>query len=343
MKRRINYGKVLLVTFITILIWVWADKAQDAECEIRQAVIKPDRALAPDLWITFDGQVGFKIDLVKLRGPASRIDRIKGGLRTGAGAMEFFFAPHDMGMTEPGSYTLDICRFLRQSGQLLNLGVTATYCEPNTVEVNVSRLVERTLTVRCVRQNGVALKARTIEPATVEMPVPENWGREKLFAEVSLTDSEIEQARSAPIEKVAYVQFAPGQVRAVSSPIKVTMPPATEQLKEYTVTGATVGFVMSLNLAGKYEPVLLNPSDLAQVNILATNVAEDAYRQQPYQMLLYIQDEDAQNTSEQKKTIVYNFPDEFVQNGQIRLNQPPAVARFVLKELNLPAESSASP
>jgi hypothetical protein len=280
---------------------------------------------------------------MKLRGPASRIDQIKGGLRTGSGAMEFFFAPHDMGMAEPGPYQLDICRFLRQSGQLLNLGVTAVYCEPNTVEVSVSRLVKKTLAVRCVRQNGVALKAKTIEPATVEMSVPEDWARERLFAEVLLTDSEIEQARSAPIEKVAYVQFAPGQTRAVSNTVKVTMPPATEQLKEYTITGATVGFVMSLNLAGKYEPVLLNPSDLAQVSILAADAAEDAYKQQPYQMLLYIQDEEAQNTGEQKKAIVYNFPDEFVQSGQIRLNQPPAIARFRLKELSSTPESAVSP
>jgi hypothetical protein len=246
--------------------------------------------------------------------------------------MEFFFAPQEMGMTEPGPHTLGVCRFLRQSGQLLNLGVTAIYCEPNVVEVNVSRLVKKTLVVRCVRQNGVALNAKTIEPATVEMSVPEAWGRERLFAEVSLTDSEIEQARSATVEKIAYVQFAPGQTRAASKVINVTMPPTTEQLKRYTITGATVGFVLSLNLAGKYEPVLLNPSDLAQVNILAANSAEEAYKQQPYQMLLYIQDEDAQNTGEQKKAIVYNFPDEFVQGGQIRLNQPPAVARFKLKK-----------
>ncbi|MGD9110150.1 MAG: hypothetical protein PVG93_04360, partial [Phycisphaerales bacterium] len=70
MRRRINYGKVLLVTCITILIWIWADKAQDAEYDVRQAVIKPD-AVAPDLWITFNGQVDFKLDLVRVLGPAS--------------------------------------------------------------------------------------------------------------------------------------------------------------------------------------------------------------------------------------------------------------------------------
>ena len=105
-------------------------------------------------------------------------------------------------------------------------------------------------------------------------------------------------------------------------------------LKEYTITGATVGFVLSSNLVGAYEPELLNYSDMAIVKIRATPEAKAAYENQAYKMLVYILDSDEKSTSDQKREAVYNFPVEFAGNGRIKLNQQPAAARFKLIPLS---------
>lgn len=338
---RMKLGKILLVAFITILIWVWADKAQDTDYDI-QAIIKPDRAVAPDLWITFNKQSSLKVDLVRLRGPVTSIDKIKDDLRTGSGVREFFFAPQDMGMNKSRTYQLDICDFLRQSGQLIDMGVTAVYCEPNAAEVEISRLVKRPLTVRSVKRDGTVLEAKKIEPETVEMAVPENWGREKLIADAILTESEINQARNTPVEIAAYVRYSTDELRKVPTPIKVTMPAMIEDLKQYPVTGATIGFVLSHNLVGRYKPELLNYSDIATFYIYATPPAKAAYDEQSYKMLLFIFDIDGQNTGEQKREIVYNFPREYVREGKIKLDQSPGVARFKLTPIS-PEPEAVSP
>jgi hypothetical protein len=97
--------------------------------------------------------------------------------------------------------------------------------------------------------------------------------------------------------------------------------------------------VLSPNLVGKYKIVLENYSELASFTVNATSEAVRAYREQPFQILLYILDEDAKNTSEQRKEVEYNFPDEFVSQGKIKLNQPAGTARFKL----VPLESSLTP
>jgi len=338
---KINTGKMVLVIFITILIWVWADKAQDADYDIR-AVIKPDRAVAPDLWITFDRQSSVQLELVRLRGPASRIDQIRNDLRAGSGFREFFFAPQDVGLNEPGNYHLDICDFLRRSGQLLELGVTAVHSEPNTIEVEIARLVRRPLAIRCTRRDGTVLETRKIEPETIEMLVPETWGRDRLVADAVMTESEINQARNSPVEIIAQIRFGPDDVRRLPSPVKVTLPAAIEDMKQYPVTGATIGFVLSHNLVGRYRPELLNYSDIATFYIQASAPAKAAYDEQAFKMLLFVLDGDEQITTEQRRDVVYNFPREFVREGKIRLDQPAGAARFKLVPITSP-QPAASP
>jgi len=45
---------------------------------------------------------------------------------------------------------------------------------------------------------------------------------------------------------------------------------------------------------------------------------------------LYILDEDRDAPEEPKREIYYNFPEEFVSKGEIKLNQQPVIARFKL-------------
>ncbi len=337
----VNYGKIILVVFITILIWVWADKAQDENYTFENVLLKAERSLASDLWLTFDGQRSATLEELTLRGPAARLDDLRRDLKTGSPRLEFFIGPADAGLREPGQTNLNVLDFLRNSGQLQSLRVSAINCKPRTITVKASRLVEKELNVRCVRPNGDVLNAKKIEPATVKMRVPEDWSL--LAADVILNNSEIEQARLNNFEKTATVRFSPDEMHVIPTKIKIMMPPATEDLSPRSVTQATIGFVLSPNLVGKYRIVLENYSELASFTISATSEAARAYREQPFQILLYILDEDAKNMSEQRKEVEYNFPDEFVSQDKIRLNQPAGIARFKLSPIEPAASSPAAP
>lgn len=337
----INFGKIILVVFITILIWVWADKAQDEDYMFENVLLKAERSLASELWLTFDGQRTATLEELTLRGPAARLDELKRDLKTGSPRLEFFLGPADTGLVGPGQTNLNVLDFLRNSGQLRSLRVSAVDCKPRVIMVKAGRLVEKELKVRCVRSNGDVLNAKKIEPATVKARVPEDWN--PLTADVILNESEIEQARLGDFEKTAIVRFSPEETHVIPTKIKIMMPAATEDLSARSITQATIGFVLSPNLVGKYRIVLENYSELASFTISATSEAARAYREQPFQILLYILDEDAKNTSEQRKEVEYNFPDEFVSQGKIKLNQPAGIARFKLSPIEPAASAPASP
>ncbi|MBN1795391.1 MAG: hypothetical protein JW804_01845 [Sedimentisphaerales bacterium] len=333
MKKHINYGKVLLVVFITILIWVWADKAQDELWEPQNVTIKADRSSSADLMITFDGKASVQLEKLTLQGPSWHISDLRSDYSSGKLNLEFFLSPADAGILEPGQVNMNILDYMRKSNLLKNLGITAVDCTPKTISIQVNRLVEKQLQVRCLRENGGLLQPKTVEPATVKMRVPADWGPDRLVAYVELSESEIEQARLAPYKKGAKVRFSSSDQRPVPSPIMIQMPPATEDLRQYTITGATVGFVQTDNLVGKYKPELLNYTELSSFTISATPDAKAAYEAQPYQILFYILDKDEQEKTEQRREVDYNFPVDFVRDGQIKLNQPKEVGRFILKPL----------
>jgi len=116
------------------------------------------------------------------------------------------------------------------------------------------------------------------------------------------------------------------------------MPPVGDVLTNYTITTATLGFSLSENLQGQYKVELLNPTDMATVSIKATLAAKQAYEQQPFQMILYILDDDRMATAELRRIVVFNFPEEYILKDEIRQNQEPPTARFRL----IPLTSSES-
>jgi len=179
--------------------------------------------------------------------------------------------------------------------------------------------------------------------------VPENWGPEKLVAEVSLTRREIEQARVSAIEETPYIRLAAGQLRPVPQPVEITMPPEPDRLTNYTITAPTLSIALSPNLQGNYKIEVTNLIDevLSPIAIKATPEAERAYKLQPFPMMtLYILDEDTKKGEEvQQKKVVYNFPPEFVRKREIELTNPqqPAEAKFKLIPISSAETSKVSP
>jgi len=331
---KIKYGKIAIVIFLTVLIWVWVDLALDEEFTAPKATINV--AFSPNLWVSFDNKPSASIDNIVLKGPASKIAEVRRKLNNGLLALDFFLDPVREGMTTAGPHTLTVLDFVRRSEKIKELGdLTVEACEPEIIDVNVVELVEKQLDIECFDESGAPLEVESIEPAKVVMFVPAD---SRLTAQVQLTPREIEQARISAVVKTPYVVLAPGQTGPAPKPVRIKMPPEADLLSEHTIAEAKLGIELSVNLLGEYKPDVINYNEVVSpFTILATPEAKQAYENQPFQMTLYILDEDKKKgpEEEQPRKVVYNFPEEFVRKNEIKLKNPQksAEARFKLIRL----------
>jgi len=333
--RKIKIGKILVVIFLTCLIWAWADLSKTEEVGFSNAIINIDKTATPGLWVSFDNEPSVLINKIMLKGTASKIADLERKIREGSESLEFFLDAKQEAMTDSGKHLLDILRFLKKSSKIKQLGLTVESCEPETLDVQVIKLEKKSLTIKCIDENGATIKTESIEPPKINMLAREDWSGEQLVAYVLLSRADREQARQIAVSKTPYIKLAPGQTRNSNIPVKVKLPPTEKGLQEYNITSATIGFVFSANLVGKYDVELLNPADVATVNIKATAAAKKAYEDQPYQIILHILDEDKKDPGEKRKKVVYNFPEEFFRKNEIRLEGEPKEARFKLRPLSL--------
>jgi hypothetical protein len=333
MLRKIKYSKIAIVIFLTILIWVWADLALDETFPVPGATIIIAES-NPNLWVSFDGKASISIDNIVLKGPASKIAEIKRELSEGTLNLKFSLYPELEEITAVGPFTLNVLDFIKGSAELRELsGLTAETCDPNTLTLDVVKLVERPLIVQCIDESGNAQKYESIEPSAVNTLVPSDWGLDKLIAQVKLTRNEIEQARKEPIEKIPYVELAAEQIRESNTAVTIRLAPEEDPLSVKRIEDATIGIAMSPTLSAKYYAVITNlPSVLNPIAVRATADAQRAYEgQQLPQMTLYIFDSDTEKGQEvQRKRVHYNFPPEYVRKGEIELSQEPAIAEFKL-------------
>jgi hypothetical protein len=342
---RINIRKILATVIFTLLIWVWADLALDEQLTVSNLKLSVAKSLNPSLWVTFSGQPSITLDKVVLKGSARRIADVRLRINEGRFGREFYFDPEHEKMTAPGDHLLELAGFLKEIDRISQLGLTVIAVEPNTVTVNVVELQKKTVPVRCFDDNQNPLKAAGIVPSQVEAFVPAEREGSALEAKVVLNRREMEQARLATVEKMPYIELAPGQNREVGTSVKITLPKEQERLQEYLITNVRMGFSLSANLEGKYKVELVNPDAvMGTVAIRATPDAKRAYDNMRYQVILEIDDSDRDKGGEEiRRDLIYNFPPEFVRRDEILLNQAPVQARFKLMPLTPPAaESSAS-
>lgn len=342
MKRKIKYGKVVIVIFITVLIWFWADVLQDEELSIYSAAIGVAQYTNPNFWVSFENdEPSVSIKKIVLKGPASKIAEARRKRDDGSLSFEFLWDPPPEVATRP-EYSLNVFDFLRKGIRMKRLGLMVESCEPETLNVKIVELVKRTLKVNCVDENENPVKSAVIDPSQVDMLVPPDWSLEKLVATVSLTEPEIGQARLNPVLKNPYIELAPGQTREATTTVKITTPPE-EDLREEGFVTATLAIALSPALQGKYKVEITNlDTVMGAIAIRATPEAKQAFEMQPYPpMTLYILDGDEKKTDELKRKVVYNFPEKFVRNDEIELNQQPVVVRFKL--IPLPPEAEKNP
>jgi len=345
MIRKIKYGKIAIVIFLTVLIWVWADLALDEEFTAPKATINV--AFSPNLWVSFDNKPSASIDNIVLKGPASKIAEVRRKLNDGSLALDFFLDPVREGMTTAGPHTLTVLDFVKRSDKMRMKelsGLTVEDCEPEIIDVNVVELVEKQLDIECFDESGAPLEVKSIDPSKVDMYVPAD---SRLTAQVKLTRTEIGQARSSVAVKTPFVVLA-GQTRQATTDVRIKMSPEADLLSEHTITEAKLGFTLSVNLVGEYKPDVINYNEVvSHFTILATPEAKQAYEDQPFQMTLYILDDDKNKGPEevQQRGVFYNFPEEFVSKNEIKLKNPEQaeVAKFKLLPLSSAKTSSAGP
>ena len=333
MSGKIKVGKIAVVVFLTVLIWVWADLALDETLPVSGAVITVDES-TPSRWVSIGGRVSVTLDSVVLKGPASKIAEIRRRIKDRSPSLEFFLDAEQEGMTEPNEYpTFDVRGLLRKSPQILQSGLTVESCRPANLTVRVVGLIEKPLPVQCFDTNGDSLKPESLEPSTVSMFVPEGWGRNEP-ARVILTARETELARTAPVEVTPYIDLSDGQIRRSRTVVKVKMPTEDARLTSYPITTATLGYLLSANVQGKYKVQVSNMTQvIGAIKIRASEEAKQAYEQMRYQVLLEIEDEDTKSTETIRRELIYNFPFEFRRKGEIMLDQSPAAAEFTLVRL----------
>lgn len=335
---KIKVSKIAVVVFLTVLIWVWADLALDETLTVSGATIIVDES-TPSRWVTIGGSASVPIETIVLKGPVSKISEFRRKIRERATSpsLEFFLDVEQAGIMEPNEYpNFGVRDFLRKSDQLRRSGLTVESCKPTSLNVKVVGLSQRSLPVECFNTSGNSLTPESITPATVNVFVPEAWGRNEP-ARVTLTAREIEQARTTPVKLTPYIELPDGQRRQSRTAVSVTLPQEEDRLKSYNITTATPGFLFSANLQGKYRVEVSKPNDLLRpIQIRATEEAKQAYEQMDFQVFLQILDEDVEATDLVRRELIYNFPPDYVRKGEIELvvtTDQPAEVQFKLVKL----------
>jgi hypothetical protein len=343
MIKKPKIGKIAIVVFLTVLIWVWADLAQDETLSLSELVtITVAQTNDPSLWITFKGSDGVLrrqvlLDSVELKGPASRVAKIEQMRNKGALDLDLFLIPDQIGLREDGSQVISVLNLLRENDQIKQLGLAVESCEPQTLTVQVRHLVKKPLQVQCVDENGLVLSGAEVDPTTVEAYAPSDEVR---TARIRLSAAEQQQARESAIQKNPLVELAPGQNRDIPTRVTVRLPSAETALTRYLVR-ATLGFCFSRNLQGKYQVELQNADALESVFVNATAAAAAEFSNQPFHIVLYILDTDPQATDVLEREVVFNYPPQYGRN-QITGEAPPK-AQFRVVPIPSPLEEVTPP
>jgi len=333
--------KIVTVVLLTLLIWTWAFLSIQTDIT-RSGSIFVAPAVSPDILVSFLG----KEDRVQLkltfRGSPAKVTDLAKRYRAPDSdptkeRLDFSYNPQDLNHDKAGTYKLDMRDFIRQTQKARDLALTVEDCIPETIDVQIEKLVEKHLTVQCIDENGALIKHENIEPAqTLVFVKPEYNGS----ANVVLTAAQQDRARKLPIREKPFVEVAPGKRRYAAEPVTITLP-RSEPLQDRVVQ-PMIGFVISPHLQGKFDVELLNENDLkSSMSFKATDQAFQEYSKQRYHILIEIRDNDELLPEIPKRPVTYNFPPEFLRKGHI---EPPAIVREAqIKLIPLPAPAPPAP
>lgn len=327
--------KIAIVVFLTLLAWIWAYNALESELPGEVASLNIFETDNASTLVTFDKPAPIRLS-VTISGPSSKVKNLRNEMMTGETKLDFIFNAEKEGKDKPGTYLLNVIELLNKSTKMQSLGLTIKDCTPDWIEVTVEELFEKELEVQCLDENGAIIKHDDIKPARVSMYVKADATSELLKANVTLTRPQIEKARKGYITAPAVVEIASGQTRNAGS-VQIKLPSTEQALNTHAVNLQRIGYVLNPYLADKYKVELQNEKDLmSSITITATEEAFKEYDERTlYQVLVEVRDDDI-NAPDGIATreVIYNFPVEYIRNGQIELIQSPEkMAKFKLIEI----------
>lgn len=335
--------KMTVVVFLTLMIWVWADLETEEETPITRIPVRIATSTDPSLRVDFieaSNRLNAEahIKTITLRGPASRIERIRRMAQDGSLDLELSLVPQEEGIAAPSEepYAWSVANFLGRNATIRKLGVSVVSCDPESFDLRVRRFVQQSLKVRCEDENGMSLPTAVCSPARVDMYVPEKWSSpDQLVAWVHLTAQERSRASSASITKQPYiVDF--GQQEFASKEVQVSIPEQEKVLKAAAIESPDLGILGDPIVLRDYTVKITNlPDVLAAFEYEATEEAKLAYEKRKYHVILRISEE---SSGEQAQELLYWFPPEYEGKGEIRLRGTPQTAKYEL----IPRVASAS-
>ena len=345
--KKIKYGKILLVIFLTVLIWIKADLAKTEKFEVTgRGSITLSKSVPSGLIATIgDNQATAALKKITLVGSTSKVAEARRRLNEGSLKLDFFLDIVQEKLTGPGEHNIDTENLIKKNDKMRELGLTVESVIPSEITVKVVELEKRSLDVVCYNNNGIELKAKSIEPAKVDIFVPKDWqGRS---CRVELSEDEIKQAKSSFVEAKPSVVASAGMPLNALTTVKISLSSDGDSLDEYPIQAPTLGFVLNPTIQGKYEVEVENLDEIIRpITIKATLQAKQAYDKMPYKLLLEIWDEDIKAaTSDQplRRNVVYNFPPEFVSKGEIApKSSQPIEAKFKLVPIATEAETETN-
>ena len=338
MVKKVKFSKLALVLFLTILIWVWAERALDETQPIYNATIVIGRT-KPNLWVSFPQGSSVDVNEIELKGTASQINNVEQAITTDPRKLEFSLVIEEfVDIDKPGMHTLDVKEIIKQSTWIQKSGLSIVQCDPSEVRVNVVALTQKPLEVQCLDQDGIPVELET--PQKVTMFVPADW---RAPAQVDLSSDEVQRAIKQSIPKKPYIKLSNGQIKTADTNVEIKLSPRENMLEPQKVDSATLTFTLSENLLkSQYQIDLINKQDIVNFEILTTPAAKAAYEAQWDQVQLEIHDDDIKTTKEEgivRREVYYKFPEEFVRLNQIKLAQDkPVMAQFKVTPLT-PAEA----
>ncbi len=324
--------KFFAVVFLTLLIWTWAFLSQGKD-EDYYGTLNLSTGIERQLFVSFakyDQTVPLELTF---KGSPDKISELSRNYRAAQNdpdkeRFDYYFNPADQGYTKAGIYTLDLLDYLRKNNKTRELALSLESVKPEQIEVQVELLVKKRLPVQCLDEIGTSLKPAEVEPAWVEMYVKEGYLGS---AYIALSPQQIELARQKAIQTKPYVEVG-SNIRYSETEVTVNILKA-DALGSRVYQPQRIGFLMSPSLQEKYKVELENETELrGTIQVRATDEALKAYENMRYQLLIEIRDDDAALAEIPPREVIYNFPAEYIKNGQIELVESgiPKTARIKL-------------
>lgn len=330
MVKKIKFSKLAIVIFLTLLIWVWADRALEEEYPIQTATIVVGRT-RPDLWVSFPKGPVIDVNKITLSGPSSIINELDRKIKNDFQKVEFSFYPEQFKIDKAGEYPIKVQDIIEQSSWIKEFGLSVKECDPVEVQVTAIELKKQEIDVQCYNEADISVNLET--PKKVSMYVPTDW---RVSARVDLSDDDVDRATQQPISVTPYIILPNGEKRDADSSIDIQLSPQEDILRPTTINNAKYWITLSPNLLNGHYVVEVKEESLREfltIEVLGTSQAIEAYENQDYQVTLEILNRHIAESENgfARNEVRYMLPEEFVRKNQIKLAHEKKEALFKVK------------